>query len=419
MLYVEELRDVDATTWDRLLAESPGGGHVLQTYAWGAFKATQGWWPVRLALTDGNHVLGVGQVAIRRLRSAPSSIAYCCKGPWIDWADANAVRTMLRGMEAIARARGAVILKVESEVLAGPGQPTRLPMSIDEPLTRLITAVRRRGAHSHERGTQAANEHDAADDDIRLAEARALLLAARAQQAYDGHTPGRQVFSQRGYVKSRWDMQFRTTMVVDLDRPPDALLARMKSKTRYNINLARRKGVTVVQDDSPEGRTILYDMFAHTARRQGFALRPRLYFSAAWDRMIEAGHAHIFFARQGGRPLAAVLIQTFGRKAEYRIGASYTEERSLMPAPLLQFHAMQWAQEHGMTAYDLVAIPNADAPAADTRWGLYWFKAGFGGHPVEFAGCLDKVLDPRGVLWEALEPAYYRLYVRRTGDLFY
>src|SRR3954451_20230686 len=66
MLHVENMRGVAAATWDGLLLQSPGGGHVLQTYAWGEFKKTQGWRPLRLALKDGDRVVGVGQVLLRQ-----------------------------------------------------------------------------------------------------------------------------------------------------------------------------------------------------------------------------------------------------------------------------------------------------------------------------------------------------------------
>lgn len=408
------MRDVDAATWDRLLAESPGGGHIRQTYAWGEFKATEGWKPLRLALKQGNNVLGVGQVLIRHAPGAPGAVAYCPKGPWIDWSDAAAVRAMLQGMEHFARRRGAYILKVESELPSGPGQPSEALPSVEAPLSQIIATARRlRGAGTHD-------GHDGApEDDKRVAEARAGIAAVREEQARDGNAAGRVVFGELDFVKSRWDMQFRTTWVVDLDRPPDAMLARMKSKTRYNVNLARRKGVTVVQDDSPKGRETLYDMYVHTSQRDGFILRARDYFARAWDTMIEAGHAHIFFACHEGRPLAAIMAEAFGNKVWYQVGASYTDGRNLMPAPLLQFHVMQWAWERGKTYYDFVAIPNLENMGKDSMWGLYTFKSGFGGRPIEWAGCMDKILDPRGYAWEALEPAYYRLYKWRRHDVFY
>ncbi len=379
LLYVEHMCDVDAATWDGLLWQSPGGGHAMQTYVWGKFKATQGWTPLRLALKDGTRVLGVAQLLVRTPPGVPGAIAYCPKGPWIDWSDAAQVQTMLMGMEHFARRRGAFILKIESELPSGPGQPTQVPGSIEEPLHRLIVAGRRlrsrgRGATAH-----------VLEEDPRVEEARS-----------------------------------RTTMVIDVDRPPEAMLARMKSKWRYNVNLARRKGVTVEQDDSPAGRRLLYHMYQRTAARDGFTLLNEGYFMGSWSAMINAGYGHIFFACHEGRPLAGLMLLTFGHKAWYHVGASESEGRNLMPAHALQFHAMQWAYEHGVRYYDLVAIPNAEAVSIqDSMWGLYVFKSGFGGYPIEWAGCLDKVLDPRGHAWEALEPAYYRLYRWRVKEVMY
>ena len=421
MLYVEHLQHVDAATWDDLLIKSPGGGHALQTYAWGEVKSTQGWTPLRLALKDGDSVLGVGQVLVRRPPGVPMAVAYCPKGPWINWASAEHVRAMVEGMEQIARRNGAVVLKIESELLFGPGLPDRIPPSVEAPLHRAIVMARRlRRVRLDLRGPGAIEPNGKMEQDGRIAEARIGILAAREAQAADGQTPGRRVLAERGFVKSRWDLQFRTTMVVDLDRPPDAMLARMKSKWRYNVNLAERKGVRVEQNDGSAARHLLYDMYRRTAERDGFLLRSRSYFERAWETMIGAGHAHIFLASHGGRPLAAMLLFVLGRKAWYQIGASETEGRNLMPAHALQFCVMQWAQQRGITYYDMVAIPNLENLSVDDpMWGLYVFKSGFGGRPVEWAGCFDKVLDPRGHAWEAFEPAYYRLYNWRVKDVMY
>jgi len=418
VLHVENMRGSDAAQWDGWLRQSPGGGHALQTYAWGEVKRTQGWTPVRVALKDGTRVAGVAQMLVRDAPGVTGALAYCPKGPWIDWSQADHARIMLGGMEHFARRRGAFILKVESEALSGPGQPRRVPPSVEEPLGHLIAAARRPCPGSGARHESAALTTQ--EEDTRVAAARAAILAARATPAASAQHPGRAVFTERGYVKARWDPQFRTTMVVDLDRSPTEMLARMKSKWRYNIALAQRKGVTVVADNRPAARRTLYEMHRRTAQRDGFVPRRKAYVDAAWDTMIDAGHAHIFFAYHHGRPLAGLLAYTFGQKVWYQVGASETEGRHVMPAHLLQFHVMHWAWERGMTYYDLVAIPNAETISArDSLWGLYVFKAGFGGRPVEWAGCLDKVLDPRGHAWEALEPVYYRLYKWCVKDALY
>jgi lipid II:glycine glycyltransferase (peptidoglycan interpeptide bridge formation enzyme) len=320
-------------------------------------------------------------------------------------------------MERHVRAKGCDVLRVESEVPFGPGLPWRQALTGEAALRRALDLSRRLRGRTPR---LAGGDPERSDGDKRVGEAREMLRAARDAQLADGQTEGRAVFARRGWVKSMWDMQFRTTMVVDLDRPPDALLARMKSKWRYNINLAHRKGVSVIHNNSMAARRLLYDMHVRTAQRDGFLPRPRSYYLGAWDTMIEAGYGHIFLALYEERPLAGILVHVFGHKAWYQIGASETDGRSVMPAHAVQFHAMAWAQQQGISYYDMVAIPNLETIGEqDPMWGLYVFKSGFGGRPVEWAGSFDKVLAPTGHFWEFVEPAYYRLYRRHTRDTFY
>jgi len=427
LLYVEHLRDgqIDAAAWDALVKASPGGGHAYQTFAWGEFKRRQHWTPLRLVLRDDTHpdrVKGTAQLLFRAIPLTTGKIAYCAKGPWVDWADGEAVRALLGGMEHFARREGAYLLKVEAEVAAGPGTPEHTPANLDDVSRRGIALMRRLRASKDGEGGHAARMPS--EDDLKRAEdARASLLAVRAQGEHDAWRPGREAFAALGFVKSLWTQQHRTTMVIDLDRSPDEMLARMKNKWRYNVNLAKRKGVTVVHDNSKEARDILFEMHAHTAERDGFQMRPRAYFEDAWGSMIDAGYADLFLAMHEGKPLAAVLAFTLGRKAWYQVGASFTEGRNLMPAHVLQFHVMQWAYERGADYYDLVAIPSLETIGPDDpMWGLYTFKSGFGGRPAEWIGSMDLVLDPRGRAWEFIEPAYFRLFRlarRKAGDFLY
>jgi peptidoglycan pentaglycine glycine transferase (the first glycine) len=54
-------RSVTRAEWDGWLSNSPGGGHVLQSYEWGEFKKRLGWRPIRLVLERDGEVVGVGQ----------------------------------------------------------------------------------------------------------------------------------------------------------------------------------------------------------------------------------------------------------------------------------------------------------------------------------------------------------------------
>lgn len=225
-----------------------------------------------------------------------------------------------------------------------------------------------------------------------------------------------------GFRKFRWDLNFKTTMIVRLDRPEQDLFARMRAKTRYNIRLAARKGVEVVQDNSNDARQHLWQMLQVTAKRDGFIVRRRAeYQFAVWQAMFEAGRAHLFFAEHEGERLAAMLVYTFGQKYWYILGASANEKRNLMPTYLLQWEVMLWAKARDMVYYDMLGAPSPDnLNEGDVLWGVYRFKAGFGGTITDFLGCLD--LPVHHVLaktWNGIEPAYYRIYQRLKHDVYY
>ena len=96
-------------------------------------------------------------------------------------------------------------------------------------------------------------------------------------------TATKRLLSGMGFGKFRWDLNFKTTMLVDLGRSEEDLLAGKKGKTRYNARLAARKGVRVVEDGSPEACRLFWRMFEGTPERNGFAIRrPFSHQSAAW-----------------------------------------------------------------------------------------------------------------------------------------
>ncbi len=82
------------------------------------------------------------------------------------------------------------------------------------------------------------------------------------------------VLDELGFEKARYDLNLKTTLVVDLSRPEEELLMKMKGKTRYNVRLASKKGVEVIEPEFEEGWETFYGwMKATSERKEGYLLR--------------------------------------------------------------------------------------------------------------------------------------------------
>jgi lipid II:glycine glycyltransferase (peptidoglycan interpeptide bridge formation enzyme) len=182
-------------------------------------------------------------------------------------------------------------------------------------------------------------------------------------------------------------IQFRNTILIDLTQEEDELLKAMKSKTRYNVRLAGRRGVEVRLGGLTD-LPLFYDMYVETSSRDEFIIRPFVYYQDAWKTFIKANLAQLFITEYQGHPLAGLILFRFGNKAWYMYGASRDLHRNLMPNHLLQWEAIRWAKAQGCTAYDMWGAP--DVPdESDPLWGVHRFKEGFGGQFVRHIGAYD------------------------------
>ncbi len=231
----------------------------------------------------------------------------------------------------------------------------------------------------------------------------------------------KEVLSEIGFHRFRWNVNHKTTMVVDLGRSEEELLAGMKRTPRYNVRLAAKKGVRVVEDNSEEAIKLFWRMHGETVERKNFWSRSYGYYSALWRAMREAGRGHLFWAEHEGDRLAAAIFLNFGRKCIYMLATSTVKKRNLKPNYLLQWEVMKWAKRRGITHYDTWGIPTPDKLNEDhPLYGVYKFKEGFGAEMADFLGCLDlPVRGTRAKLWDKVEPVYFRLHQRLKGDVYY
>lgn len=200
------------------------------------------------------------------------------------------------------------------------------------------------------------------------------------------------------FILSRHNIQPPRTIVVNIRGTEEEILARMKQKTRYNIRLAEKKGVTVRAWDDLDG---FHQMMQVTGGRDGFGVHSLDYYRRAYELFHPSGTGELLVAEFEGKPLAALMVFAHGRRAWYVYGASNDQERNRMPTYLLQWEAMRWAKSHGCEEYDLWGVPDENEEKLEAEfetrhdglWGVYRFKRGFGGELKRASQAMDRVYN--------------------------
>lgn len=325
--------------WDATI-EAFYGAHFLQTDEWAQVKEAYGWQAERLIwLDERNQIVAAAQTLTRGLSAGSLplhlNVIYIPKGPLLrSQDDLIHSAVIVRDLEDFARRKRALFLKIDPDIPTGKG----------------IT-----GAPDH------------VDVQVGL-DLQALLTA-------------------RGWRYSAEQVQFKNTVLIDLVKTEDDLLAAMKQKTRYNVRLAEKRGVQVRAANLEEVEQ-LYPMYLETAVRDGFVLRDKDYYLTVWKTFIRAGKCEILVAEVDGEPVAAAVILIFGGKAWYVYGMSREAHRDKMPNYLLQWEAMRRAKRAGCQVYDMWGAPDLFAES-DPLWGVFRFKQGFNGEVINWAGAWD------------------------------
>ena len=164
------------------------------------------------------------------------------------------------------------------------------------------------------------------------------------------------------------------------DKTEDEIFKNFHSKTRYNIRLATKKGVTI-KDGTKEDLKDFHKIMVTTGIRDGFITRPLEYFERMYD-CLGPEHMKILMAYYEGKPISGVIPIMYGNKTWYLYGASSNEHRNLMPNYLLQWEMIKIAISRKSDIYDLRGVPGI----ADNSNGLFRFKKGFGAEYTEFIG---------------------------------
>jgi peptidoglycan pentaglycine glycine transferase (the first glycine) len=210
-----------------------------------------------------------------------------------------------------------------------------------------------------------------------------------------------------GFQPNAATVQPRRTMIVSLQGTEDQWLSRMKQKTRYNIQLSRKKDVKVELSNDVGG---FARIMTKTGMRDGFGVHVADYYQTAYDLFKSKNDCQLLMAHFEQKYLAGLMVFKRNDRSWYLFGGSGDEERQRMPSYLVQWEGMRWAASQGCKEYDLWGVPDIDeaqleanfAQRSDGLWGVYRFKRGFGGKIKRSIGAWEKVYQPlmyRFYLW--------------------
>ena len=204
-------------------------------------------------------------------------------------------------------------------------------------------------------------------------------------------------------LRSTFAVQPRQTSIVSLCGNEEEQMTSWSSKHRYNLRLARKKGVQIESytSDAPAQFERFWSLLSLTAERQHFRTHAREYYQKMLEILSPLGQAHLLIASYDQEDLATLLLITNQETATYLHGASSDAHKELMAPFPLHLQAMQLAQASGCQLYDLWGTDAIQDK--DSKWiskegassaGVTRFKLGFGGDIIQYPGTFDVILDP-------------------------
>lgn len=303
--------------------------HLLQSPVWAKVKSN--WQSEIIVSRDDCGIIRAGILVLRRnLPGLPFSMLYAPRGPVCEEKDYHRMKDLVVGIQLLAKATNAYLFKSD------PAIPSN-DLSFRE--------------HALSAGFQMND----------------------TGKNFDG-------------IQPKYVMRLKLK-----DLTADQIFAAFHAKTRYNIRLAQKKGVTI-RVGSEQDLPAFYRLMEVTGKRDGFQIRSYQYFVRMFEAMFP-GYLRLYLAEWNNEVIAASLAGILGNKVWYLYGASDNQHRNVMPNYLLQWEMILWAINENCEIYDFRGI-SGDIDPNNPLYGLYRFKKGFSGETIEFIGELELVFKP-------------------------
>jgi lipid II:glycine glycyltransferase (peptidoglycan interpeptide bridge formation enzyme) len=218
-------------------------------------------------------------------------------------------------------------------------------------------------------------------------------------------------------------IQAASTIIIDIDKPIDDIMASFSSKTRYNIRSADKSGliseITPINDITCKE---FYKMMAETINGRS-PLRDFAYYKLFWETHSNSKTGFFMFAKKDNQIISMDFINILGEKASRKDAAS-TRDHSIHGASAwLELEVIKYLKTKNIKEYDLYGSPPSDRIKDPTHpfYGFGNFKAGFNKEVTDYIGCIDMPVK-RFVyeIWKRYgEKIVRRLYRSLYNEAFY
>src|SRR3989344_5707281 len=173
----------------------------------------------------------------------------------------------------------------------------------------------------------------------------------------------------------------------DFGKSEEELLGGFHPKTRYNIRVAERHGVRVVEEDTRKAFEKYLTLTEQTAGRQNFFAHTERYHKLMWKHLCPSGIAHLLSAKYQGKTLISWIMFVWHDTLYYPYGASSDKHRNVMAANLMMWEAIKFGKSLGLRKFDLWG--------REEGRGFTKFKEGYNPEVVEFVGTWDLVISKK------------------------
>ncbi|OGE32980.1 hypothetical protein A3C59_02695 [Candidatus Daviesbacteria bacterium RIFCSPHIGHO2_02_FULL_36_13] len=195
------------------------------------------------------------------------------------------------------------------------------------------------------------------------------------------------------FHKSPKPLFTKYNFVLDITKPEEELLKNMHSKTRYNIKVAQKHGVKVIESTDDKDFETYLKLYFETTKRQGYHGHNKNYHKKIWEALKEKNMARVLIASFKGEPLTAWMLLNFRDSLYYPYGGSSKSHPEVMSNNLVAWNAIKLGKRLGLKKFDMWGALGPDANPRDPWFGFHKFKRGYGGKLVECIGTFDLVFD--------------------------